>query len=82
MALPNNAGLMFFNEEPHRFFKRTQIDVVQFPNGVGRNPMIENTFKGPLDQMLRNALLFINNAILQEYVIKSKSRAEATRFYN
>ena len=44
--------------------------------------MIENTFKGPLDQMLRNALLFINNTILQEYVIKSKRRAEASRFYN
>ena len=82
MPLPKNVGLMFFNEEPSKFFRRTQIDVVQFPNGIDRNPIIENTFKGPLAQMLRDALLFLNNSILSEYVIKSNSRAEALRFYN
>ncbi len=32
---PKNVGLMFFNEDPCRFFPQTQIDVVHFPKGAG-----------------------------------------------
>ena len=32
---PKNVGLLFFNEEPHRFFPAPQIDVVYFPEGAG-----------------------------------------------
>ena len=33
--LPKNVGLLFFNEDPYRFFPTTQIDVVWFPEGAG-----------------------------------------------
>ena len=36
---PKNVGLLFFNEEPHRFFPATQIDVVFFPEGAGGGPL-------------------------------------------
>lgn len=32
---PKNVGLLFFHEEPDRFFPATQIDVVWFPDGPG-----------------------------------------------
>ncbi|MBR6090239.1 MAG: putative DNA binding domain-containing protein [Anaerolineaceae bacterium] len=79
---PKNVGLMFFSFEPNRFFPYAQIDVVQFPEGEGGSRIIERTFKGPLHQQLREALLFIRNTILEEHVIKYSDRAEADRFFN
>lgn len=79
---PKNVGLMFFSMEPDKFFPYTQIDVVQFPDGLGGNDIIENTFKGPIHQQLRAALQFIKNMIITEKVIKHPDRAEADRFFN
>ena len=45
---PQNVGLMFFSMEPDKFFPYTQIDVVQFPSGLGGDDIIEKTFKGPI----------------------------------
>ena len=42
----------------------------------------ENIFKGPLDQQLRGALLYIRNSVIKERVIKQPGRAEADRFFN
>ena len=63
---PKNIGLVFFCREPDKFFPYTQIDVVQFPEGLGGNDIIENTFRGPIHQQLRDALQFIKNAIITE----------------
>ena len=79
---PKNVGLMFFSMEPDKFFPYTQIDVVQFPDGLGGNDIIENTFKGPIHQQLRDALRFINNTIITEKIVKHPNRAEADRFFN
>lgn len=79
---PKNVGLMFFTLEPQRFFPYAQIDVVQFPDDLGGDKIIEKTFKGPLHQQLREALLYIRNTVITEQVIKRADRAEADRFFN
>lgn len=79
---PKNVGLMFFSLEPERFFPYTQIDVVQFPGGLGGNDIIEQTFKGPIQQQLREALLYIRNTIITEKIVKYPERAEADRYFN
>ena len=79
---PKNVGLMFFSMEPDKFFPYTQIDVVQFPSGLGGNDIIEKTFKGPIQQQLRDALQYIKNVIITEKVVKHPDRAEADRFFN
>ncbi len=79
---PKNVGLMFFSLTPERFFPYAQIDIVQFPEGLGGNTIIENTFKGPLHIQLRDALRYINNNIIQERVQKLPDVAEAKRFFN
>lgn len=79
---PKNVGLMFFSMEPERFFPYAQIDVVQFPDGLGGDRIIEKTFKGPLHQQLREALQYIQNSVIQEQIIKFPDRAEAHRFFN
>lgn len=79
---PKNIGLMFFSMEPDKFFPYTQIDIVRFPEGLGGNDIIENTFKGPIHQQLRDALQFIKNTVITEKVVKHSDRAEADRFFN
>ncbi len=79
---PKNVGLMFFSMEPDKFFPYTQIDIVQFPEGLGGDHIIENTFKGPIHQQLREALQFIKNSIITQKIVKYSDRAEADRYFN
>ena len=81
-ALPKNVGLLFFNEEPQRFFPATQIDVVWFPDGAGGDRFEEKEFRGPLSAILRDAIDFIARNYLRETVVKHPQRAEAERFWN
>ncbi len=80
--LPRNVGLMFFNDEPAKFFPQTQIDVVQLPGGPAGRTLIEKTFKGPLSRLLRDALYYISNNIIEGFVVKHPARAESDRFSN
>ena len=73
---------MFFANEPDKFFPYAQIDVVAFPQGLGGDVIDERTFKGPLDQQLRDALRYIQNCYIQRRIIKREGRAEADHIYN
>ena len=79
---PKNVGLMFFCMNPDKFMPYAQIDVVEFPEGVGGNQIIEKIFKGPLHYQLREALQYIQNSVIKEKIIKYPDRAEADRFFN
>ena len=80
--LPKNVGLLFFNEEPQRFFPATQIDVVYFPEGPGGDQFEEKVFVGPLSQITRDAIAFIERNYLKETVIKHPDRPQAERLWN
>jgi ATP-dependent DNA helicase RecG len=79
---PLNVGLMFFTPEPATWFPCTQIDIVQFPKGAGGGDIIERTFTGPIDVMLRDALAYFKNNLLVQYVRKHPDQAEAERYWN
>ena len=81
-AFPKNVGLMFFNDHPESFFPATQIDVVWFPEGPAGDRFEEKIFKGPLSEMIRSALAYIQRGYLKETVVKHPRRAEADRFWN
>ena len=80
--LPKNVGLLFFNDRPHEFFPITQIDVVWFPDGAGGDVFEEKEFRGPLAEILRDAVRYIDRQFLKETVIKHPDRPEAERFWN
>ncbi len=80
--LPQNVGLMFFNARPSDFFPQTQIDVVLFPDGPGADSFTEKIFSGPIDSMLRAALAYIRDTVIEERVEKVPDRAEANRYFN
>ncbi len=79
---PRNVGLLFFSHNPEKYFPYAQIDVVQFPNDLGGDIIIENIFKGPLHHQLRSSLEYIRNHIIQEKIIKIPNVAEANRYFN
>ena len=79
---PKNVGLLFFNDEPQRFFPATQIDVVWFPEGAGGDRFDEKVFQGPLARITRDAIDFIQRNYLKETVVKHPDRPEAERFWN
>ena len=78
---PINVGLMFFNERPDSFFPYSRIEVVDKPDPTGIG-MRERVFTGPLDRQLRDALAYIKNYVIAEYVTKVSDRAEAIRVFN
>jgi ATP-dependent DNA helicase RecG len=76
---PRNVGLLFFTDEPRRFFPEVQIDIVHFPEGKA-GEIREKRFVGPLGGQLRDALSYIHSAFIGERVHKRAGRAEADRF--
>ncbi len=79
---PRNIGLLFFHDQPDKYFPYIQIDVVFFPEDEGGDIIQEEIFKGPLDHQLRSALRHIRNNFISERVIKIPGQAKANRFFN
>ncbi len=82
VSFPKNVGLMFFNKSPSRFFPATQIDVVYFPDGPGGDHFEEKEFLGPLGEMIRESIDYIDRNYLKQIVIKHPDRPEAERVWN
>ena len=78
---PLNVGLLFFHDNPETFFPYARIEIVDIPDLTGQG-MEERTFKGPVQQQLRDALAYIRNNVITEKVFKSDDRAEAERYFN
>lgn len=79
-----NVAAMMFCEEPDKFFKYMQVDVVIFPDGKVKNPsnFREKTFKGSVPQIVQQTMTFLKTEILYETVQKIPGQLEALRFWN
>lgn len=78
---PLNVGLLFFHENPEKFFPYCRIEVVNIPDPTGQG-MEERIFTGSIDQQLQDALLYIKNNVIAEKVFKVEGKAEAVRVKN
>ena len=78
---PKNIGLLFFSENPEKFFPYTRIEIVHFFDDIG-DRFTEHIFSGSIPEQLKAALLYIKNQVIKEMVIKVPGQAEAIRFYN
>ncbi len=79
---PKNVGLLMFSEEPTEYFNGIQIDVVEFPNGLGAKEFNEKTFSGPIQKQLTDALSYLKTNIIKSKVIKYDDREKADKVYN
>ncbi len=76
--VPKNVGLLFFNEEPDRFFPGARIEIVEFRDDAGGNLIEERVFRGPLPQQIKTTLQYLDGlggTLLQ----KVDRRAEVER---
>ncbi|MDR3266715.1 MAG: putative DNA binding domain-containing protein [Tannerella sp.] len=78
---PKNVGLLFFSDNPEKFFPYSRIEIVHFLDDIG-DRFVENIFSGSVTEQLKAALLYFKNQIIKEMVIKVPGQAEAIRFYN
>jgi ATP-dependent DNA helicase RecG len=72
---PVNAGLLFFNEEPERFFQNAWIVVYRHSIPEAGNSK-EKIFKGPLHKQIRNCLNDLQNTVLHTVIKKQDPLAE------
>ncbi len=59
-SVPKNVALLFFNEDPAKFFPGAHIEVVQFGDGSG-DLLEEKDFRGPLNIQIKNCLNYLNS---------------------
>ena len=78
---PVNVGLLFFHDDLEDYFPCARIEVVDKPDPTGKG-MTEKVFRGPLDRQLRDALAYIKNYIIKEYVTKVPDNELAVRVFN
>jgi len=56
---PRNVALLFFNEDPAKFFRGACIEVVQFGDDAGGDLIEEKEFRGPLPDQIRSCLNYL-----------------------
>lgn len=55
-TIPRNIALLFFANEPKRWFRGARVEVVEFPDETGGNTLTERSFDGPVHQQIRQCL--------------------------
>ena len=79
-----NVAAMMFCEDPSKFFKRTQVEVVYFPKGRLNNP--NNLYEGPvikgsITQIIDRTLEYLNRMLVMQTVIKPEDSSRSQKFF-
>ncbi|MCP4696035.1 MAG: TIR domain-containing protein [Gammaproteobacteria bacterium] len=77
---PLNAGLLFFSDDPEKWFPGARIEVVQFSDLAG-NVQEERIFRGPLHTQLRDCLNYMEN-LSTAYLEKQETDIQARSWVN
>jgi ATP-dependent DNA helicase RecG len=79
--LPLNVGLLFFSENPEKYFPGAKTELVIYEDQYG-TVFSEKKFKGPIQDQLKSTLSFIQTNLIKEKVVKISARIEAERVFN
>lgn len=79
-----NVAAMMFCENPSKFFKRTQMEIVFFPEGRLNNP--NNIYEGPVitgsvPQIIERTLEYLNRMLVMQTVSKPKDNNHSKKFF-
>ena len=80
-----NVAAMMFCEDPSKFFKRTQMEIVYFPEGRLNNP--NNLYEGPvikgsITQIIERTLEYLNRMLVMQTIIKPKDSNRSQKFFS
>lgn len=59
--VPLNVGLLFFSDDPERWFPGARIEVVQFAADASGNILEERIFRGSIHTQIRDCLTYLEN---------------------
>jgi ATP-dependent DNA helicase RecG len=74
--VPRNIALLFFSDEPERFFPGARIEVAQFADDTGGDVIEERTFQGPLAHQVRRSIEYLRE-FAASHIHKIDDRADA-----
>ncbi|MCK4766243.1 MAG: protein kinase [Candidatus Aminicenantes bacterium] len=57
--VPRNVALLFFSDDPEKFFSGARIEVVQFADDAGGDLIEEKEFGGPIPDQVRSCLNYL-----------------------
>lgn len=76
--VPKNIALLFFVNDPERFFPGARIEVVQFGDDAGGDLIEEKIFRGPVHIQIHQALDYLD-AFSTTMIKKIPNQAEVNR---
>lgn len=76
-TVPKNVGLLFFTDDPERWFRGARIELVEFNDDAGGNTLSEKVFAGPIQHQLRQCLRYLENMTTRHY--EKQSHVPETR---
>ena len=79
-----NVAAMMFCENPSKFFKRTQVEIVYFPEGRLNNP--SNLYEGAVitgsvPQIIDRTLEYLKRMLVMQSIIKPENDYRSRKFY-
>ena len=80
-----NVATMMFSENPAKFFKQTQVEIVLFPEGRENNPdnIVEvPPIKGPVPKMIADALSYLRTNVIKERITKPSDNEKSKKRFN
>lgn len=80
-----NVAAMMFCEHLDRFFPKSQVDIVTFPEGRVQNPnkMVEAPpIKGTVPQMISKTLDYLRTNVIKEQIVKPKDNERSVKTFN
>ena len=82
--IKNIAAMMFCNH-PEKFFPKTQVEIVFFPEGRERNP--NNMFEAPVihgsvPRMINDTLQYLRTMVIRQRIFKPKDDEHSIKSFN
>ena len=83
LLFPKNIALLMFSHQPEKFFPRSHIEWVEFPQGVQNPEFFERPkISGAIQQQVEQALNYFKTYLLKEKITKIHGQAESIRVWN
>ena len=80
-----NIAAMMFCDHPEKFFPKTQVEIVFFPEGRERNPnsMFEApVIHGSVPKMINDTLQYLRTMVIRKHITKPKDDERSIKSFN
>lgn len=76
--VPRNIGLLFFSDDPDRFFRGARIEIAHFSDDAGGNLIEEKVIRGPIHDQVKMTIQHLHS-LVDVLIRKVPGQAEVDR---